>query len=234
MCARPMEGLFSPPFNPLLQEQNMKNVLKSAFVIAALTTSAGASATTWDIDTSHSSAQFSVRHLMISTLRGEFAKVSGTVNLDDKDVSKSSVDAAVDASTVSSRDAKRDEHLKSADFFDVAKYPELTFKSKSFKKAGKDKLKVVGDLTMHGVTKETTFDVALSGNDVKDPWGNMRKGAVATSKVNRKDFGLNWNAALEAGGVAVGDEVSITLDLSLVKKAAPAPAAVPVVNTKTN
>ena len=186
---------------------------------------AATGASTWEIDSAHSSAQFSVRHLMVSNVRGEFGKVTGTVVYDGKDIGKSTVEATIDASTISTRDEKRDGHLKSPDFFDVAKYPTITFKSTKVEKAGKDKLKVIGDLTIHGVTKQATLNVDGPSAAQKDPWGNEKSGAEATTKINRKDFGLTWNKALESGGVVVGEEVTITLDVELLKKAAPgAPA----------
>ena len=190
----------------------------TAFFALALPSLAGA--TTWEINPGHSAAQFSVRHLMVSNVRGEFGKVTGTVDIDDKDITKSTVDATIDASTVNTRDEKRDGHLKSPDFFDVAKFPTITFKSKKVAKAGAGKLKVTGDLTIHGVTKEVVLNVEGPSKEAKDPWGNIKSGAEATTKVNRKDFGLTWNKALETGGVVVGDEVSLTIDVELLKKVA--------------
>lgn len=189
-----------------------------------LTGSALAFADTWNIDGSHSSAQFSVRHLMISNVRGEFGKVSGTLNYDPADPKKATVEASIDVSSITTRDEKRDGHLKSPDFFDVAKFPTITFKSKKVEAAGKGKLKVTGDLTLHGVTKEVKLDVAGPSAAIKDPWGLERGAASATTKINRKDFGLTWNKALETGGLAVGEEVSITLDIEFVKAV---PAAAP-------
>ncbi|MFO0726022.1 MAG: YceI family protein [Myxococcota bacterium] len=184
----------------------------------ALTLVTGAAqASTWEVDSSHTAAQFSVRHLMVSNVRGEFSKVTGTVELDDKDVSKSKVKVEIDVSTVNTREPKRDEHLKSAEFFDVAKFPKMTFKSKSVTKAGGG-FKVVGDLSIHGVTKEVTLDVEGTLAEVKDPWGNVKTGLTATTKIKREDFGLTWNKALEAGGVVVGSDVAITLDVELTKK----------------
>ncbi|MFN7131434.1 MAG: YceI family protein [Myxococcales bacterium] len=195
----------------------MKKVL-SAVAAVSLFVPGLALASTWDIDSSHSSATFKVRHAMVSDVRGEFGKVAGVVNLDDKDVTKSTVEATIDASTINTRDEKRDGHLKSPDFFDVANHPTITFKSKKVAKAGKDKLKVTGDLTMRGVTKEVVLDVVTSGNEAKDPWGNVKRGATATTKLNRKDFGLQWNKALETGGLLVGEEVAVQLDIELNKK----------------
>ncbi|WP_240475380.1 YceI family protein [Vulgatibacter incomptus] len=176
-------------------------------------------AASYQIDPTHSTAQFKVRHMMVSHVRGEFTALSGTIQFDKNAPEKIAIDATVDATTINTRDAKRDGHLKSADFFDVEKFPSLTFKSKSAKAAGPNKLEVLGDLTMHGVTKTVTLVVEGLENEVKDPWGGVRMGATGTTKVNRKDFGLNWNAALEAGGVMVGDDVTITIDVELVKQA---------------
>lgn len=189
----------------------------SAFLaVLSLVASAGASAASYEIDAAHSSATFSVRHLMVANVRGEFGSLSGTLDLDDKDVTKSKVTAKIDATTINTRNAKRDGHLKSPDFFDVAKYPELTFTSTKVEKNGPGKLKVTGDLTIHGVTKPVVLDTALQEKEVKDPMGNAVRIASATTKINRKDFGLNWNKAIE-GGMLVGDEVTINLDLELRK-----------------
>jgi polyisoprenoid-binding protein YceI len=184
--------------------------------VLSLVASAGASAAHYEIDPAHSSATFSVRHLMVANVRGEFGTLSGTVDLDDKDVTKSKVDAKVDASSINTRNAKRDGHLKSPDFFDVAKYPELTFKSTKVEKNGPGKLKVTGDLFIHGITKSVVFDTEYTEKDVKDAMGKPARGAVAVTKINRKDFGLLWNKPIE-GGQLVGDEVTITLDLELNK-----------------
>lgn len=197
----------------------MKKTLALGFaLLASIATSGLARASSWEIDGAHSSAQFSIKHLMVSNVRGEFSKVAGTLNLDDKDITKSSVDVSIDVNTINTREAKRDAHLKSPDFFDAAKFPALTFKSKKVEKAGADKLKVTGDLTIHGVTKEVVLNVEGPSAEIKDPFGNTRRGATATAKINRKDFGLNWNKALEAGGVLVGEEVNITIDVELLKK----------------
>lgn len=193
----------------------------AVWTMTALLCASPAAAAVYDFDASHTAAQFSVTHLMVSTVRGQFSNVKGTVEIDDKDASMVKVDATIDASTVDTREPKRDTHLKSPDFFDVAKYPTINFKSKKSQKAG-DGYKITGDLTMHGVTKEVVLDVT-NVKEIKDPWGNTKMGAVATTKVDRKDYGLLWNKSLEAGGVLVGDDVSITLDIELTKKAAEAP-----------
>lgn len=190
----------------------MKTILGSLLLTGA------ALAQSYNLDSAHSSAQFAVRHMMVSNVKGEFSKVSGTVVYDEAKPENSKVQATVDATTVNTREPKRDEHLKSPDFFDVAKFPTLTFQSKNAWKQG-GKLMVTGDLTMHGVTKEATLAVDGPTPEVKDPWGNLRRGASATVVVNRKDFGLMWNKALEAGGVMVGDEVTLTLDVEMVRSA---------------
>lgn len=195
------------------------NLLRKAVLLAvALPTVAFASE--WEIDNSHSSATFKVKHMMVSNVRGEFQNVSGTLNLDDKDVTRSTVNATIDAKTINTRDAKRDGHLRSADFFDVEKHPNITFTSKKVTKKSATKLAVLGDLTIRGVTKAVTLDVELPKGELKDPWGNVKRGASATTTINRKDFGLNWNQALEAGGVLVGEKVEIAIDLELNKKKA--------------
>jgi polyisoprenoid-binding protein YceI len=171
----------------------------------------------YTIDTAHSSAQFSVVHLAISKVNGEFRKVSGTVYFDPANPEKDKIDAVVDTTTVSTREDKRDEHLKSDAFFDVAKYPTMTFKSTSASKQG-GKLLVMGDLTLHGVTKPVTLEVEGPSAEIKDPFGNFKVGASATTKINRKDFGLTWNKALDGGGVMVGDEVTINIDVELARK----------------
>ncbi|NRD54571.1 YceI family protein [Corallococcus exiguus] len=205
----------------------MKMSLKSVITLVAVAAPSFAFASAWEIDSSHSSAQFAVKHMMVSNVRGTFSNVKGNVNLDDKDITKSTIEATIDATTINTNEPKRDEHLKSPDFFDTAKFPTITFKSTKVAKAGKDKLNVTGDLTMHGVTKPVTLAVEGPTAETKDAWGNVRRGAVATTKIKRSDFGLTWNKALEAGGVAVGDEVTITLDLETTKKpdAAAAPTA---------
>ena len=173
----------------------------------------------YKIDGSHSKAGFAVKHLMVSTVRGDFSKVSGTIVYDEKNPAATKVNASIDVTAVNTNEPKRDEHLKSPDFFDVAKFPTITFVSKSAKKTA-DGIAVTGDLTIHGVTKEVVLNVDGPTAEVKDPWGNVRRGATATTKINRKDFGLTWNKALETGGVMVSEEVSITVDVEGVKAAA--------------
>ncbi len=195
----------------------MKRLIASAAAIFALALPLVASASTWTIDPEHSNVGFKVRHLMVSNVRGNFEKHSGTVDINDKDITKSKVAVTIDTASINTNVAKRDTHLRSADFFDVAKYPTMTFVSKRVAKAGKDRLKVTGDLTLHGVTREVVLDVEGPSLESKDPWGNVRRGASASTTINRKDFGLLWNKALESGGVVVGDEVTITLEIEMIK-----------------
>jgi len=178
-----------------------------------------AATTTWQIDPAHTAAGFAVKHLMISTVRGQFKGVNGTVNWDDQDISKSTIDVTIDAKTVDTSEAKRDEDLRSEKFFDTAKYPTITFKSKKVENVSAGKLKVTGDLTIRGVTKEVVLDIEGPSNQVKDPWGNTRVAASATTKINRQDYGVKWNANVDGGGVVVGDEVNITIDLEMIQKA---------------
>jgi polyisoprenoid-binding protein YceI len=175
--------------------------------------------TAWNIDPSHSHAEFKVRHLMISNVKGSFPKVSGVLTLDEDDLTKSQVEALIDVASVETRDAQRDGHLKSADFFDVEKYPSMTFKSTKVTVTGADSGLVEGELTIKDVTRKVVFDVEGPTAQTKDPWGNLRIGAAATTKISRKEFGLTWNAALETGGVMVGDEVTISLEVEFVKAA---------------
>ena len=196
----------------------MKRIIVSIFTLIAFALPTLALASTWNIDPDHSSAGFKVKHLMVSNVNGNFNKHTGVVEIDDKDITKSTVQVTIDTNSINTNVQKRDEHLRSADFFDVAKYPTMTFVSKKVARDGKDKLKVTGDLTLHGVTKEVVLDVEGPSVESKDPWGNIRKGATAITKINRKDFGLAWNAALETGGVVVGDDVNIILEIEMIKK----------------
>jgi len=173
----------------------------------------------WNIDLSHSGVNFSIRHMVISKVRGRFAKFTGVLNLDDEDITRSVVDATIDASSIDTGVEQRDAHLRSADFFDVEKYPELRFRSTRIEKLDDDRFRVVGELTIRDVTREVALDVEGRGR-AKDPWGNERTGFVAKTTLDRKDFGLKWNQALEAGGVLVGDRVDIELDVQGVKAAA--------------
>ena len=173
--------------------------------------------TVYEIDPAHSSAQFTIRHLMISNVRGDFKSVKGTVVYDPENLADSSIQAEIDVDTLNTRDEKRDAHVKSADFFNVEKYPSILFKSSKVERTGDGEFNVTGGLTIMGVTKEVVLKVEGPSEEAKDPWGNLRVGASATTKIKRSDFGLTWNAALETGGVMLGDEVKIELDLELIK-----------------
>ena len=172
---------------------------------------------TWAIDPAHSVAEFKVKHMMISNVKGQFTGVSGTLERHEGDVTKSKVEVTIDAASVNTRDSQRDAHLKSADFFDVEKFPTLSFKSTRVIPKNHDEVALEGELTIHGVTHPVRLAVEGPTAAAKDPWGNTRIGASATTKINRRDFGLTWNTALEAGGILVGEEVTITLDLQFVK-----------------
>jgi polyisoprenoid-binding protein YceI len=192
-------------------------VIAGASLLAPLGLASPAEAAVWEIDPAHSRAHFSVKHMMVSTVRGEFGKVSGTVNLDEKDITKSTVEATIDASSISTANEKRDTHLKSPDFLDVKSHPNITFKSKKVAKA-KNGLKVTGDITIRGVTKEVVLEVAYTGKPVKGPQGGGEvMGATATTKLNRMDFGAKWNVPLEGGGVLVGNDVHVEIDVELKK-----------------
>jgi polyisoprenoid-binding protein YceI len=182
------------------------------------TSATSAATTTWKIDPAHSVAEFKVKHMMISHVKGQMSGLSGVLTEHATDSSLSSVEAAIPVSTVTSGDASRDEHLKGAEFFDGEKYPTLNFKSTSVTKKGEGEYEVAGDLTIRGVSKPVTFAVEGPSAPGKDPWGNMRIGLSATTKINRKDYGLNWNAALEAGGFLVGDEVTLNLEVQFIKQ----------------
>jgi polyisoprenoid-binding protein YceI len=197
-------------------------VVPAAAIAAAVAIAPASAADAWQIDPAHSSAQFSVTHLMISTVRGEFGAMSGTIEFDGKDVSSIKVDATIDATTIVTNNEKRDGHLKSPDFFDVAKFPTITFKSKKVVPGSGGAFKLVGDLTMHGVAKEVTLDATAPSQVIKGMRGESRVAASATTKINRQDFGVKWNAALDGGGVVVSDAVSITLDIEAMR---PPPAA---------
>jgi polyisoprenoid-binding protein YceI len=187
-----------------------------AGLAAALALPASAGTTTYQIDPRHSSAGFGVTHLMLSTVRGEFHGVTGTVVVDDTDISKSSVNVTIDATSVDTREPDRDKHLKSEAFFDVAKYPTITFQSTKVERNADGTLKVTGDLTIRGVTKTDVLTATLPKAPIKDPWGLQRTATSASTKINRQDFGVAWNQKLDTGGVVVGDDVNITLDVEMV------------------
>lgn len=195
----------------------MKSKIALALAAAALAAPAVAQTSSWKLDDTHTHASFTIRHLVITNVRGEFARVTGALVLDEKDVTKSKVEVSIDATSIDTRVADRDNHLRSPDFFDVAKYPTITFKSTRVEKAGEGKLRVTGDLTMHGVTKPVTLDVVGPTAEVKDPWGNTRRGVAASATLDRRDWGLTWSKAVEAGPV-VGNEVKLEIESELLKQ----------------
>lgn len=206
----------------------LKRLVTTATIACALALAAlsSAQATTWEIDPVHTSVQFSVRHMTITNVRGEFTKVSGKILSEGKDPGRIQIEATIDASSIDTRAPKRDKHLKSADFFDVEHYPTIVFKSKKVEPAASGKWKLTGDLTIRGVTKEVALDIEGPSEEIKDPHGNIRIGAHATTTINRKDFGLKWNMMLEGGGVLVGDNIAVAIDVEAVKQAeSPAVAA---------
>jgi polyisoprenoid-binding protein YceI len=193
----------------------MKTLVAALALASPLLTFAAPAA--WNVDASHSQVGFAVKHLVISTVRGEFTKYSGVAKLDDADPTRSTVEVSIEAGSIDTRVADRDGHLKSPDFLDVAKYPAITFKSTKVVATGKDRLAVTGDLTLHGVTRPVVLDVTTSA-EVKGMFGETRRAFAGQTKISRKDFGLVWNKVVEAGP-AVGDELAITLDVELVKDA---------------
>ena len=180
-------------------------------------TATSATVSTWKIDPAHSAAEFKVKHMMISNVKGKFSGITGTLTRDEGDPTRSSVEATVPVASLSTGDEQRDGHLKSADFFDAEKFPTFTFKSTEVGRTAPGEHAVVGELTLHGVTRTVSFAVEGPSAPGKDPWGNTRIGLSATARINRKDFGLAWNAALETGGVLVGEDVTITLDIQFIK-----------------
>jgi len=188
-------------------------MVRRMLVVSAVALSAPTLAATWQIDPAHSNVSFSVRHMMVSNVRGEFTKVSGTVEGDEKTPAQAVITATIDATSINTREAKRDDHLKSPDFLDVAKYPTIIFKSKKIEPSGSGQFKVTGDLTLHGVTKEVVLDVSDVTAPIKDPMGKTRAGAQASTKIDRKDFGINWSKVIDGGGLMVGDEVAISIDV---------------------
>lgn len=173
--------------------------------------------TTWNLDPVHSVAEFKVKHMMISNVKGQFTRLQALLTVDGADLLNSRVEASIDAASIHTRDLQRDAHLKSPDFLEVEKFPTLSFESTRVTRAADGELAVAGNLTIHGVTRNAVFHVEGPTAPARDPWGNTRLGLSATTKINRKDFGLTWNAALETGGLLVGDEVTIALDLEFVK-----------------
>jgi polyisoprenoid-binding protein YceI len=190
----------------------MEKLLSVAALLALASLPCRAQTTTWQVDPAHTNSQFAVKHLGISTVKGQFTKTTGQIQIDEKDITKSQLEVTVDTTTLDTRVDARDKDVKSANYLDVEKFPTMVFKSKQITAAGDGKLKLTGDLTIHGVTKEVTFDADGLSPVLTDPWKNLRRGASATAKVNRHDFGIN------GGGMAVGDDVLITIDLEFIRK----------------
>jgi polyisoprenoid-binding protein YceI len=201
-------------------DQSLSRLALAATLVAALAVPSPAATATWQIDPAHTAAGFSVRHMMIATVRGQFKGVTGAVLWDDQDINNSTVDVTIDANTVDTGEPKRDADLKSANFFDVKNYPTITFKSTKIEKISAGKMKVTGNLTIHGVTKQVVLDVEGPSGAVKDPWGNTRVALNASTTVNRLDYGVKWNAKMDSGGMVVGDDVNINIDLEMTKKEA--------------
>jgi polyisoprenoid-binding protein YceI len=187
-------------------------------MLSTLVLTATAGAATWEVDPVHSTVQFAIRHMMISTVRGEFTKYTGTATGDPSAPAGAAIEATIVASSIDTRNEKRDGHLKSPDFFDVATYPTITFKSTKIEVVGPGKAKVTGDLTMHGVTKAVVLDVEGPTATIKDPMGATKAGAHATTTIHRKDFGIAWNKSLDGGGLMIGDDVDVTIDVEAAKK----------------
>ena len=196
----------------------MQTSLRIVLCLLLLTMPVMAHAASWEIDPAHASVEFRVRHLMVAWVKGAFPDVAGTVEIDETDLTKSKVSVSIGAASIDTNNAKRDEHLRSADFLDSASYPVITFVSKKIVVADGQLRQVIGDLTIRGTTREVTLSVDELTPAIKDPWGNTRRGATASAEINRKDFGLTWNKALETGGVVVGDEVRIALGIELIRK----------------
>ena len=196
----------------------MKKFVTVAALLAFAALPGLAQTTAWKVDPNHTAAQFSVKHLGVSTVRGAFMKTTGDVQLDEKDITKSQVEITVDTTSLDTRNEGRDKDVRSPNFLDVAAYPAMTFKSKRITSAGGGKLKLTGDLTLHGVTREVTFDVDGPSPAIKDPWGNLRRGASATATINRQDFGINYNKMLDSGGLVVSNDVQITIDIEFIRK----------------
>lgn len=189
----------------------------ASLLLSAPALSSPAAAATWQIDSAHSQIGFKVRHMMVSWVRGEFGEFSGTIEYDPAKPKATSATVTVQLASVDTNEPKRDAHLVSADFFDIAQYPTMTFTSTKVAKADGDELELVGDLTLHGVTKQVVLEIEGLGQPVTDPWGNYRTGATVTGTINRHDFGVSWNDTLDAGGVVVGDEVQLVIEVELIR-----------------
>ena len=193
--------------------------LAVALAIVCAAASVARAASNWEIDPAHTSAHFAVKHLMVSTVRGTMGAVTGTAVFDEADISKSSVQATIDVAGIDTREPKRDAHLKSPEFLDAGKFPTITFKSKTIESVAPDKFKMIGDLTIRGVTKEVALDVEGTPKPLNDPFGKVRIGGSARTRINRQDFGVNFSKMMDNGGLVVGNDVDVTIDIELVKKA---------------
>jgi polyisoprenoid-binding protein YceI len=197
----------------------MKRNISTGVAILLLGIPVLAYGVTWQIDPDHSSFQFKIRHLMVSNVRGDFGKIiKGTIRYDDQDIPDTKAEVVLDAASINTSHGKRDEHLRGPDFFDVTRYPTITFVSKQVTKEGADRMRVIGDLTIRNMTREVVLEVQGLTSEIKDPWGNFRRGLTATTKINRKDFGITWNKALDTGGMVVGEEVEISVEIEMIKK----------------
>jgi len=190
----------------------------SMVIVAALLAPLHVFAATYTIDPAHSTIGFKVKHLMVTNVNGVFEKFKGTVNIDEKDIAKSKVDVTIEMASINTNITKRDDHLRSADFFDVAKFPNMTFVSTKVEKAGADKLKVTGNLTIKGVTRQVILNVDGPTGEVKSPQGDLKRGASATAAINRQDFGVSWSKKLDGGGLVVADDVYISIDTELTRQ----------------
>jgi polyisoprenoid-binding protein YceI len=198
--------------------QNKTMVLFNLVTLALSPMLAAGAANEWKIDPAHSDAHFSVKHMMISNVQGDFGKIAGVANYDGEHFDKASVEATIPVTEINTRESQRDQHLKSPEFLDVAKFPSMVFKSKKIVVEPTGAFKMTGELTLHGVTKEVVLTGKAPGKPVKDPYGNTRIGTEATTQINRKDFGISWQKELDNGGAVIGDDIAITLDVELVKK----------------
>jgi polyisoprenoid-binding protein YceI len=196
----------------------MKTLLRLALALLLAALPTLAAATTWQIDPAHAHIEFKVRHLMVAWVKGSFPDIAGSVEFDEATPAQARINVTIGTASIDTNNAKRDEHLRSPDFFDVASFPQMTFTSKKIVAGAGPVSQIVGDLTIRGVTREVTLTIDELTPIINDPWGHQRRGATARTEINRKDFGLTWNKAIEAGGVAVGDEVKITIDIELIKK----------------
>ena len=197
----------------------MGRKMSAALAVLLLSITTLAYGANWQIDSDHSSFQFKVRHLMVSNVRGDFNKIiKGTLNFDDQDIPNTKAEVVLDAASINTGHAKRDEHLRGPDFFDVTRYPTISFVSKQVTKDGADRMRATGNLTIRGVTREVVMEVQGPTPEIKDPWGNFRRGLTATTKINRKDFGMSWNKTLDTGGVVVSEEVDISVEIEMIKK----------------